>query len=691
MPRRSTTSSSSSQVKIWRKLSSGARDLLLAVALHERPVPTAWVELITPNPTDVDALLNHRLIGESNEGLQPGTNVDRKDVQRLASWSQRKRLHLLLAQTCHQPPARFELAGRHLEAAGKNAEAARAYLTAADAHCRRHHHAAAKRTFFAALRLLPPEMEDDEVVRALHGLAQCATLASDVADAATELRHWVHSPPWSERRLVRAEANLVLAGLLAREERHVESARVRRTAARDLAALGRDSEAAAASLAAAGVLTFAVQTHLAQEAVDAAVNAADRVGDHELHAQAITLRGMIFGMQGRTNDGVAELERALELALRHELTGPAAEAYRLLGTVQEYASQYPDEQSAFAKALKFCRKHGETHTAGICLGCLSYSYLRSGNWKRSESTARGVIGNRKIPAPSRYVAESVLGLLHAYRGEVRPAQRLLTRSLEHCRRIGLLVMDFFNLPGLALIAESTGAPNDASNRWIEFIEFWRSTDDRHDGIPGLSAAASFFAERGRVEDAAAAAEALDAIASATSNPEATGAALAATAELLLLEGRTGTAIAKLRRAQAAYEQRVLSIEPIRVRLRLGAALIQHGNTDEARGCIMEARQRARRLGARPLAARADAVLARAAEKAAGTTITNDDSAGGWDLLSARQRDVARLLARGRTNKAIAAQLSVSVRTVEMHVAHVLARLDCRTRAEAAGRITATLA
>ena len=50
-------------------------------------------------------------------------------------------------------------------------------------------------------------------------------------------------------------------------------------------------------------------------------------------------------------------------------------------------------------------------------------------------------------------------------------------------------------------------------------------------------------------------------------------------------------------------------------------------------------------------------------------------------LSARELEVARLVADGLTNKAIAARLHLSVRTVESHVRHVLARvgLDNRTQ------------
>lgn len=53
-----------------------------------------------------------------------------------------------------------------------------------------------------------------------------------------------------------------------------------------------------------------------------------------------------------------------------------------------------------------------------------------------------------------------------------------------------------------------------------------------------------------------------------------------------------------------------------------------------------------------------------------------------DVLSAREREVAALLAAGLTNRAIAAKLVLSQRTVEGHVDHILTKLGMRSRTEA---------
>ena len=53
----------------------------------------------------------------------------------------------------------------------------------------------------------------------------------------------------------------------------------------------------------------------------------------------------------------------------------------------------------------------------------------------------------------------------------------------------------------------------------------------------------------------------------------------------------------------------------------------------------------------------------------------------YEQLSPREREVLRLIAKGRTNKEIAEQLSLSVRTVERHRSSIMTRIGLQNRAE----------
>ena len=54
-------------------------------------------------------------------------------------------------------------------------------------------------------------------------------------------------------------------------------------------------------------------------------------------------------------------------------------------------------------------------------------------------------------------------------------------------------------------------------------------------------------------------------------------------------------------------------------------------------------------------------------------------------LTRRESEVAELVARGMTNREIAARLYISTRTVETHVDHILTKLDLSTRTQLVAR------
>ena len=66
------------------------------------------------------------------------------------------------------------------------------------------------------------------------------------------------------------------------------------------------------------------------------------------------------------------------------------------------------------------------------------------------------------------------------------------------------------------------------------------------------------------------------------------------------------------------------------------------------------------------------------------------AAASLDTLSARERDVIRLMAEGKSNVGIAADLHLSLRTVESHIGHIMSKLDVEDSAEGHRRVLAVL-
>jgi DNA-binding CsgD family transcriptional regulator len=105
-----------------------------------------------------------------------------------------------------------------------------------------------------------------------------------------------------------------------------------------------------------------------------------------------------------------------------------------------------------------------------------------------------------------------------------------------------------------------------------------------------------------------------------------------------------------------------------------------GDLDHALAVATEAEATAKRLGMAPVQARAQAVLADLAR------LTGDGAAD--NPLSRREQAIAGLVARGLTNRQIAAEAHIAERTAENHVQHILTKLGFSTRSQIATWVTA---
>ncbi|MFE9449536.1 AAA family ATPase [Streptomyces sp. NPDC006739] len=139
-------------------------------------------------------------------------------------------------------------------------------------------------------------------------------------------------------------------------------------------------------------------------------------------------------------------------------------------------------------------------------------------------------------------------------------------------------------------------------------------------------------------------------------------------------GRAREGAVRLRAAVDRLRRLPLPVELVRTLIALGAVERRSRRRNAARTALAEALETATRIGAAPLAARARDELARleAGERHAET------GAGGPELTPTEAR-IARLVGGGATNREVAAELFISVKTVEGALSRVYRKLGVRSR------------
>lgn len=157
----------------------------------------------------------------------------------------------------------------------------------------------------------------------------------------------------------------------------------------------------------------------------------------------------------------------------------------------------------------------------------------------------------------------------------------------------------------------------------------------------------------------------------------------ARAAIATAEGDTETAITLLQALDTTLVEAGYWEDVAWVRLDLGRVL--SGSDDsEAIRALESAGSAANRIGAEPVARLAAQQLRKLGVRAwrRGRAATRSGAAA----LTGREREVAELIAEGRSNREIADALVIAPKTIERHVSNMLAKLGARNRTELAARI-----
>jgi DNA-binding CsgD family transcriptional regulator len=385
---------------------------------------------------------------------------------------------------------------------------------------------------------------------------------------------------------------------------------------------------------------------------------------------------VLAGLASRFTDGygaaVAPLRRALH-ALRDQ-DGRSADQLRRLWLGCRIASELWEDEIWDELAIRQVQLARETGALGVLPLALTYrsgTHIHAGEFaaaealiEESDAIARSIGG-----APPLMYTTIVLG---AWRGREGPTVALNDAGVRSSTPRGegraiswrdyatALLRNGLGDYEAALIAAAPACEHDdiALVAWtmVELVEAAARTDRPDIAAPTLER----LAERARA---------------------------AGTDWALGVEARSRALLSDGPVADKLYREAIERLERSRVAVHLARAHLVYGEWLRRQQRRVDAREQLRtaydmfgRFGAGAFAERAQREL-----QATGETVRKR-SVDTRDLLTAQESQVARLAAAGHTNPEIGAQLFISPRTAEYHLAKVFSKLGIRSRRQLRGRM-----
>jgi DNA-binding NarL/FixJ family response regulator len=391
----------------------------------------------------------------------------------------------------------------------------------------------------------------------------------------------------------------------------------------------------------------------------AAADIAERFGDSDLLAMAGHEQGHALIRKGQLVDGLRLLDEAMVAATAGELS-PTVTGLVYCSVIAYCHDLYELRRAQeWTEALtRWCEEQPDmvAHT-GVCLVHRAEILELQGAWadaleearRACERCAQGMV-NRRALGEALYLQAEVQRL----KGEFRGAEDAYREASLYGRE---------PQPGLALMRLAQGR-NDAAAAGIR-----RAVDEISDRLRRarlLPAFVEVMLAVGANEEALGACRELEQTASDHWSVVLGAMSAGARGRVAVARGEARDALGALRHARELWDELDAPYEAARLRVMVGLACRELGDEDTAALELEAARNAFARLGAAPDLARIEKLSA------------TRPSAG----LTARELEVLRFVAAGKTNRAIATELVLSERTVDRHVSNILTKLGVSSRAAA---------
>ena len=390
-----------------------------------------------------------------------------------------------------------------------------------------------------------------------------------------------------------------------------------------------------------------------------AIAIGERFGDRDLIALGVMDLGHALLELGRARDGLRLVDESM-VAVTSGALSPIVAGILYCNTISVCQSVYELRRARewTAALTLWCERQPDmvAHT-GVCLVHRAEIMQLQGGWQAAleeaeHVTARGLLNQRAFGR-----ALYVQGDLHRLRGDFGAAERAYRAAARQGEQ---------PQPGLALLRLA----QDSVEAAVAGIR--RAVGESSQPLQRaalLPAYVEIALAAGEVEEAQRASDELGAVSQVHGGDALAAMSAYASGAVALARSEPAGALTELRRSLQLWQELRAPYEAARARVLVGLACAGLGDEDGAALELEAARTVFEELGARADVSRANSLRSSSSVR---------DTHG----LSPRELQVLRLVASGEPNKAIAAALVLSERTVDRHVSNIYAKLRVSSRAAA---------
>ena len=401
---------------------------------------------------------------------------------------------------------------------------------------------------------------------------------------------------------------------------------------------------------------FATAAGIAAEA--AAIG--ERFGDRDLFALAVQGQGNMLVKDGRVEEGLALLDEGMVAVTAEELS-PIVTGIVYCGVILACQAVFEVGRArewTLALTRWWEQQPDMVAFTGRCLVHRAEILQLNGAWPDALEEARRAC-RRFVETHNR-----AAGLAYYRQGELLRLQGEFTAAEDAYREASRLGWE--PQPGLAQLRLGQGRV-DAAAAAIRRAHGEIAEPLKRAGL--LPAYVEIMLARDEGEEARSACRELEGLAERYDSAMLRAMVAHARGSVELAEGDARAALVALRQAAQIWHSLEAPYEIARTRMLVGRACRALGDDDAAALELEAARAGFAQVGAAPDRARADSLMRVAA--------------GDTHGLSARELEVLRLVAAGKSNREIAAALVLSEHTVARHLQNIFSKLGLSSRTAAA--------